>query len=70
MNIVKSFLIWSNEHQAWWGPKECGYVKARRIAGRYSLERAIEICLDASKADADLSRPNEMIVPIAPVPEP
>lgn len=38
------YLIWSNEHQAWWGPDRCGYVRAVTQAGRYSRSEAIEIC--------------------------
>jgi len=60
----KTFLIWSNEHNAWWGPKESGYVKARRIAGRYSFEDALRICLDANLTNGDLDQPYECMVPV------
>jgi hypothetical protein len=38
------YLIWSNEHRAWWGPGERGYVRKISAAGRYSREHAIGIC--------------------------
>lgn len=54
------WLIWSNEHRAWWAPRECGYVHRREDAGRYSLERAREIC---RQANAYLpGTPNETMV--------
>jgi hypothetical protein len=38
------YLIWSNEHRAWWGPGERGYVQRLGDAGRYSRDVALEIC--------------------------
>ena len=35
-----AFVIWSWEHDAWWGPDECGYVSDLKAAGRYSLSDA------------------------------
>lgn len=48
------YLIWSNEHYAWWGPGERGYVKAVAEAGKYSRERAIEICKRAMPGTSNL----------------
>lgn len=53
------FLIWSFEHNAWWGVGECGYVAIVEHAGRYTLERAVEICQAANIAEID-----EAIVPL------
>ena len=39
----EQYLVWSNEHRAWWRPKRCGYVRDVRGAGRYSRQEAIEI---------------------------
>jgi hypothetical protein len=41
------YLIWSNEHRAWWGPDMWGYTKGLANAGRYSREKALEICRGA-----------------------
>lgn len=50
-------LIWSFEHNAWWGPGELGYVEEVKDAGLYELDRAIDICTQAVIRDC-----NEAIV--------
>jgi hypothetical protein len=42
------YIIWSEEHGAWWGPGEHGYTRSLRSAGRYSKEHAEEIVRDAN----------------------
>lgn len=44
---MPKFLIWSNEHGAWWGPDRCGYVRSLGKAGRYSESEALGICANA-----------------------
>jgi hypothetical protein len=34
------WLIWSNEHQAWWGPGNRGYTVYKSKAGRYTIAEA------------------------------
>jgi hypothetical protein len=58
---MTTFLIWSFEHDAWWGPGERGYPTDIRKAGHYSLERAVEIC-----TKANLTGLNEAVVPLPP----
>lgn len=41
------YLVWSNEHKAWWGPAYHGYVEGLRKAGRYTRSQALAICRDA-----------------------
>lgn len=36
------YLIWSNEHRAWWRPNRSGYTIFVEKAGRYSQAEAIE----------------------------
>ena len=36
-----TYLIWSNEHGAWWRPNAAGYTMRIEEAGRYSREEAI-----------------------------
>ena len=43
------WLIWSNEHRAWWGPGSMGYVGIIERAGRYSFKTAQEICDGANR---------------------
>ncbi len=42
------WLIWSIEHNAWWGPDWKGYVVKRKEAGRYSYDEALEIVESAN----------------------
>lgn len=47
------YLVWSHEHSMWWGPGGNGYTSSMAEAGRYSRERALEICLHAIPGTAD-----------------
>ena len=42
------WLIWSMEHQAFWGPNECGYVREWDKAGRYPFLKALAIVENAN----------------------
>lgn len=42
------FMIWSNEHRAWWGPNNIGYTTNLSKAGVYSAEAAMRICEHAT----------------------
>ena len=37
------FVIWSYEHNSWWGPGHCGYVESLDLAGRYDARAAGDI---------------------------
>lgn len=37
-----NYLIWSNEHRAWWRPDARGYTLDIERAGRYSRDEAIK----------------------------
>lgn len=41
------YLVWSNEHRAWWGPAFRGYVPGLGAAGRYPRNVALGICRQA-----------------------
>jgi len=43
----RNFLIWSNEHQAWWRANKNGYTKDATEAGIYSKADAQLICANA-----------------------
>jgi hypothetical protein len=58
----KLWLIWSNEHRAWWAPLSCGYVFDKAKAGRYGFEQAVEICKQANY-DPQACVPNETMIP-------
>lgn len=38
------WLVWSNEHNAFWRPNRCGYTRLIDQAGRYSKAEAEAIC--------------------------
>ncbi len=42
------WLIWSEEHGAWWGPAERGYTTSISKAGRYAKARADQIVASAN----------------------
>lgn len=39
-----SWLIWSNEHNAWWRADGIGYTHRVDHAGRYGFSEALHIC--------------------------
>lgn len=41
------YLIWSNEHRAWWGRGARGYVRGAWDAGIYTRAQALEYCRSA-----------------------
>jgi hypothetical protein len=43
------YLIWSNEHRAWWRPSHAGYTCLIEGAGRYSRAEAERICQNANE---------------------
>lgn len=59
---MSAYLIWSNEHRAWWGPNRSGYVARVEDAGRYSYEQAIDICIAAMPGMAYLGMLPELPV--------
>ncbi len=58
------WLVWSNEHRAWWAPDHCDYVREVEHAGRYTFEEAMRI---ASARNGGLpgkdGNPGELIQP-------
>ena len=38
------WMIWSNEHRAWWRPSSCGYTRKIEEVGLYSYAEAKSIC--------------------------
>src|SRR5262245_20645190 len=41
----RDYLVWSNEHRAWWGKNQWGYVEHIDEAHRFSRGEALEVCL-------------------------
>ncbi len=47
MNDDDAYLVWSDEHRAWWKPGARGYTTRIAEAGRFSRHEALTICADA-----------------------
>lgn len=56
------YLIWSNEHNAWWRPESCGYTTFIESAGRYSKDEAEDICSSARSPVSDQIVPPEIMI--------
>lgn len=56
------WLVWSNEHQAWWPKSRSGYVRDEKQAGRFNLDEALDICKKAEPGSKN-GIPNEIPVP-------
>ena len=48
MADLKEYVIWSNEHLAWWAPKRMGYARDIAAAGLYTKAEALEIVANAT----------------------
>lgn len=58
------YLVWSNEHRAWWAPNRLGYTSDIDNAGRYGRDEALEIA--ASLWGWEKNRnPDEIAIPEA-----
>lgn len=58
----EEWLIWSNEHGAWWRAGESGYTKSKQNAGRYSFEKACQIVERANMYVPDDQIPKEAMI--------
>lgn len=46
MSTTDLYVIWSHEHDMWWGPNHCGYTQHLDRAGRYTAKQAADITLN------------------------
>lgn len=58
----KQYVIWSNEHQAWWRPRSIGYTRWLEDAGRYSESQAKEISQSGDMITAQGKRKCEFMM--------
>jgi hypothetical protein len=58
------YVIWSNEHRAWWRPNSQGYSKSIEHAGVYSRDDAMGIVEGANAYQHRHQAPNELAVAI------
>ncbi|MBN9459003.1 MAG: hypothetical protein J0I54_20415 [Bosea sp.] len=62
MVCAADYVVWSNEHSAWWGPDEAGYRAKLEEAGRYDREQALAICAGARGGRQYNENPSEVPV--------
>jgi hypothetical protein len=73
---VVHYLIWSNEHGAWWAPNAMGYTNKVGNAGRFDRKTAADIVSQANLGlpanqphevamlePVDISTPHDLPVP-------
>jgi hypothetical protein len=58
----KKWVVWSNEHRAYWGPNRSGYRRCIETAGRYTHDEARAICFPGRGGGGDWPPP-EMMFP-------
>lgn len=51
----RQWLIYSREHNAWWGPHYAGYFMDIESAGRYTKAEAERVCADACRGRTEWS---------------
>lgn len=61
------YLIWSNEHQAWWRAGSAGYTVHSEQAGHYGRTEALKISASARDGWRRGTPPPEIAVPLADV---
>lgn len=54
------YVVWSNEHRAWWGPDHRGYNTHLTFAGRYTRDQALRICVNARGGRRFNENPSEV----------
>jgi len=64
------YLIWSNQHRAWWKANSMGYAVDIIHAGIYSHAATMDICTGANIAYSGKKPPDELPVRIADLPAP
>ncbi len=66
----EQYLIWSNEHRAWWRPGSQGYCRDVRKAGLYSKEKAVGMSFNGRDGWCiPDENPDEIAVPLSSIPE-
>ena len=65
----QQYLVWSNEHRAWWRPNSAGYTIDVRQAGRYSRKEAMDISGTARNGWTNPKRiPDELAISLNDIP--
>ena len=65
----KTYVVWSNEHRAWWRPNSSGYTRHVERAGRYTRDEALSISFKARNGWDRYELPSEIAVRIQDLPD-
>ena len=68
-SMREPYLVWSNEHHAWWRPNSRGYAKSIEDAGVYSREEAMDIAGTSRNGWTVDHTPDEIPVAVSDIPE-
>lgn len=63
MKAQERYVIWSEEHRAWWSPHRAGYTRSLVDAGRYAKEEADQIVTEANEYLPPGKSFNEIAIP-------
>lgn len=68
--VTHCWLIWSNEHKAWWKKGNHGYTSFLSEAARFTFTEACQVLNEANKYRWFCSNePHETMVPISSLPD-
>ncbi len=59
---METYLIWSNEHKAWWKAGRNGYATGLAGAGQFARDEAIQLCREALLTAPDIGMIAELPV--------
>lgn len=65
---VEHYLVWSNEHNAWWRANSAGYSRSILGAGLYSRDEALSIAATSRDGWRVDRAPDELPVALADIP--
>ena len=63
------YLVWSNEHCAWWRANSCGYTVHVEAAGVYGRDEALKISHKGRDGWTIDRRPDEVPIRLSDLPE-
>lgn len=66
---AEPYLVWSNEHRAWWRANGCGYTIHVEAAGLYSRADALKICHKGRGGWRRSGVPDEVPVRLSDLPD-
>lgn len=66
--MERDYVVWSNEHRAWWRAGSAGYTRRVEKAGRYTRDEALAISFRGRNGWEPDSLPDEIAVRVEDLP--